>query len=285
MTLALSVASSYAQKVPPSAGRSPSDNGAPTDPEGVSTLDNPGNAFARIYAPPSPSLLPWDTSGIVNTEACNSWTDSGVHSPTVSTARLAVPGKASSEFQKACGAYKDKKFSQAEEHVRKALTEYPQYVAAWVVLGQILDAQNKRADARTACAQATTVDPNYVAPYLCLAEFAATEAKWDEVSSLSQRALSLDPVNNVYSLYYAADASVHLLRIAEAETKALAAIQLDTWHHLPQLHLLLAQVYAAKGDVRAEVTNLKQYLKLAPNAGDAAGAKTTLAQLEARPSK
>jgi Tfp pilus assembly protein PilF len=73
--------------------------------------------------------------------------------------------------------------------------------------------------------------------------------------------------------------------LAEAETNALAAVQLDTWHHLPQLHLLLAQVYAAKGDVRAEVASLRQYLKLAPNSGDAPGAKDTLALLEGRPAK
>jgi predicted Zn-dependent protease len=248
-------------------------------------MDNPSDAFARIYAAPSVALIPLDTSEMVNAEACNSWTESGVHSPTVSTARLAVPGKASSEYQKACGAYKDRRLPQAEEHVRKAIAEYPNYVAAWVVLGQVLDAQHKRDEARTACSRASTVDPNYVAPYLCLAEFAATEANWNEVSKLSQRALALDPVNNVYSLYYAADASVHLLHLTEAETNALAAVQLDTWHHLPQLHLLLAQVYAAKGDVRAEVASLRQYLKLAPNSGDAPGAKNTLAQLEGRPAK
>jgi tetratricopeptide (TPR) repeat protein len=248
-------------------------------------IDNPPDAFARIYASPLTSLMPIDTSEMVNAEACNSWTESGVHSPTVSTARLAVPGKASNEYQKACGAYKDKKLPVAEEHVRKAIAVYPNYVAAWVVLGQVLDAQHKRDDARTACSQASAVDPNYVAPYLCLAEFAATENNWDEVSKLSQRALALDPVNNVYSLYYAADAGVHLLHLADAETKALAAIQLDTWHHLPQLHLLMAQVYAAKGDVRSEMTSLKQYLKLAPNSSDARGAKDTLAQLEVRPAK
>jgi tetratricopeptide (TPR) repeat protein len=269
-----------AQKGSPPPARGSSGSSGGTTPMQMPSIDNPGDAFARIYADPSPSLLPIDTSEMVNAEACNSWTESGVHSPTISVGRLAVPNKASAEYQKGCGAYKDKKLPLAEVHLRKAIEVYPSYVAAWVVLGQILDAQHKRDEARTACSQAATVDPNYVAPYLCLAEFAATENNWDEVSKLSQRALAIDPVNNIYSHYYAADAGIHLLHLADAETNAQAALQLDTWHHLPQLHLLLAQVYAAKGDVRSEVTNLKQYLKLAPNTLEASGAKDTLAQLE-----
>ena len=232
---------------------------------------------------PSTSLPPVSSTQLVDSEACNSWTESGVKSPTVSAARLAIPGKASSEYQKGCGSYKDKHLEQAEQHLRKAIEVYPQYAAAWVVLGQVLDAQHKRDDAREACSQAVTLDPTYVAPYLCLAEFSATEADWKQVSTLSDRAMSLDPVNNPYSLYYQADADVHLDQVSKAETSALAAVRLDTWHHLPQLHLLLAQIYAAKGDPNAEAAQLREYLKLAPNSGDAAGARETLAQLQQHP--
>ncbi len=226
-----------------------------------------------------------DTTRILESEACNSWTESGVHSPTVSVARLGVPDKASSEFQRACGSYKDKKFPQAETHVRKAIDVYPNYAAGWVLLGQVLDAEHNRGEARKACSQATTVDPNYVAPYLCLAEFAATEQDWGQVSRLSDRALALDPVSNVYSLYYFADASFHLNRLPEAEKSARSAVDIDRWHHVPQLHLLLAQICAAKGDHQTEAAELRQYLKIASNSQDAAGAKSTLEQLENKPVK
>ena len=43
-------------------------------------------------------------------ESCNSWTEAGFHSPTVSASRLAVPSKASGEYQRACGALKDRKW-------------------------------------------------------------------------------------------------------------------------------------------------------------------------------
>jgi tetratricopeptide (TPR) repeat protein len=245
--------------------------------------DNSPDPFATINGSLTALPLNVSSSQLIDSEACNSWTESGVHSPTVSAARLAIPGKASSEYQKGCGSYKDRHFGQAEQHLRKAIDEYPQYAAAWVVLGQVLDAQHKRDDARQACSKAVTLDPTYVAPYLCLAEFSATEADWKQVSSLAERAIALDPVNNPYCLYYIADADVHLDRLSPAESSALAAVHLDTWHRLPQLHLLLAQIYAAKGDTYAEVAQLREYLKVAPNSGDAAGARDTLAQLQQHP--
>jgi Tetratricopeptide repeat len=224
-----------------------------------------------------------DSAQLVNAEACNSWTQSGVRSPTVSMTRLEVPGKAAGEYQKACGAYKDKKFNAAEDHARKAIDLYPSYAAAWVVLGQVLDAEQKRDEAHKACSQAVNIDPKYVAPYLCLAEFAATEEDWQQVSKMSISALALDPVSNPYSLYYSADSGLHLQKMVDAERDALAAVKLDTWNHIPQLHLLLSRIYAAEGDTSSEIAQLKSYLKIAPNTADSPGAKSTLAILQAHP--
>ena len=239
--------------------------------------------FDDLYGSRPMIPMPPPSNQLADSEGCNSWTESGVLSPTVSVVRLAVPGKASGEYQKGCGAYKDKRLEQAEQHLRKAIDIYPSYPAAWVVLGQVLDDQHKRDDAKQACSQAIKIDPTYVAPYLCLAEFSATEDDWKQVSSLAEHAMALDPVRNPYSSYYAADAAFHLNDLGTAETSALAAVALDPWHHLPQLHLLLAEIYAAKGDPRAEAEQLRDYLKVAPNSGDAAGARNTLAQLESRP--
>jgi len=240
-------------------------------------------AIGAYYDGPLPVLPSTKTTGLLDAESCSSWTEYGVRSPTVSTARLAVPEKASSEYQKGCGDYKDKKFLQSEEHLRKAIALYADYAAAWVLLGQVLDARQKRPEAREACSQASTVDPKYVAPYLCLAEFAATESNWEQVATLSERALELDPVSNIYSFYYAANAGVHLSHFREAETSALAALQLDRSNCLPELHLLLAQVYAQQSDSSAEMAELRKFLMMAPNSDDAAGAKDTLAEIESRP--
>jgi tetratricopeptide repeat protein len=263
-------------------GNQPTASG-PTFGSGAITPGTETGPFDDLHGSPLMIPMPSPSSQLADSEGCNSWTESEVHSPTVSVARLAVPGKAGSEYQKGCGAYKDKHLEDAERHLRKAIEIYPSYPAAWVVLGQALDGLHKRDDARQACSQAVNIDPTYVAPYLCLAQFSATENDWKQVSSLAEHAMVLDPVRNPYVLYYMADAALHLNDLDKAETSAQTAVALDPWHHLPQLHLLLAQIYAAKGDPHAEAEQLRNYLKVAPNSGDAAGVRNTLAQLESQP--
>jgi len=224
-----------------------------------------------------------DTGRMIDAESCNTWTESGIHSPTVSATRLAVPGKATSEYQKACGAFKSKKFPNAEEHLRKAIEVYPEYPAAWVVLGQVFQSEQKNDDAKAACAKAETFDPGYVAAYLCLAEFAAIDGDWTTLARISDQALAIDPIGNPYALYYAADAGLHFNQLSQAEMHAQAAVKLDEWHHLPELHMLLAQIYQAAGNVVGETVQLREYLKLAGNSSEASKARGMLAKLEATP--
>jgi len=233
----------------------------------------------------APVMLPEDTSRIFRAESCENWTEAAVNSPTVSVARLAVPGKASGEFQKACGEYKDKRFSGAENNVRDAVKIYPDYGPAWVLLGQILSAENKDAQGRAACNQAKEVDPRYGPAYVCLADFAAREKDWKQESTLSDYALSLDPASDMYAYMYAAEADLHLKNIDEAQTYAKSAEKLDRWRKAPEIHLLLAQIYEAKGDRPEEISELRQYLKIEPHAPNAAVAKATLAQVEAPPAR
>ena len=229
--------------------------------------------------------IPVDTHWMLAAEACNSWTESSAVSPTVSIGRLAVPGKASGEYQKGCGALKDKKYDEAEKHERSAIQLYPDYAAAWVVLGQTLESENKRDDGEKACSQARAVDPNYVAPYLCLADLAASQENWKEVSTLSASALTLDPTGNAYSFYYAADAAFHLGDLPKAEKDAQNSVKLDKWRHLAQVHLLLAQIDKMKGDSAGQAAQLHEYLKIAGNSPEASGVKGTLTHIENKPSQ
>jgi tetratricopeptide (TPR) repeat protein len=193
-----------------------------------------------------------------------------------------VPSKASGEYQKACGALKDRKLDQAEEHVRKALDTYADYAAAWVMLGQILEGKQEHAEARQACSQAMRIDSNYVPPYLCLADFAAREGDWDQVSVLADRAQALDPVSNPFTFYFTAGVQLHFRQLHQAEANAESALKLDIWHRMPELYYLMAQICQAKGDLRNEAVELRQYLKVAPKAMNTDQAKTLLAQIDVK---
>lgn len=250
-----------------------------TNPAGSPDILNPYQGALSESGIAVPSAPAWD-SGLSVAESCNAWTEAGFHSPTVSAARLMVPNKASSEYQKACGALKDRKLEQASEHVHKALDIYANYAAAWVLLGQILEGQQKRADARQACSHAMSVDSEYVAPYLCLADFAAKEGDWDQVSVLADRARALDPVSDAFTFYFTAGVQFHFQQLRQAEMNAETALKLDMWHRVPELHYLMAQICQARGDLRNEAIQLREYLKVSPNAPNAADARTLLAQID-----
>lgn len=233
---------------------------------------------------PSP-MMPADNTRLITAESCDSWTAASVNSPTVSVERLAVPKGARVEFQKACGELKDGDFVAAEGDARKAIGLYSDYAAAWVVLGQALDAEHKDSDAVEACKQAMKVDPTYAPPYLCLAQFAERTNKWDDVYTFSGHALSLEPTTDPYAYFYAAAAELHLKRYGQAELYGRSAEKLDTTNKIPELHLLLAQVYQAEGNKTDEVAELQKFLQLSPHNPDWQTARTTLAEIQSNVAK
>lgn len=226
------------------------------------------------------TLMPVDNSRLINAESCQTWTAFAVDSPTVSVVRLEVPSKASHEFQKACGYFKDHRLKPAEEHAREAVKIYPQYAAAWVVLGQILHAGHEDSKALDACRKADSADPNYAPPYICLAEFAAEANNWDDAYSLANHALSLDPATDPYAFLWAAEADFHLKRMDQAELYGLSAEKLDPWNRLAEVHLLLAQIYDAKGNRGEEERELRKFVKTSPHDTDWLAARTTLAKFQ-----
>lgn len=230
-------------------------------------------------ATPSPTM-PTGYSQLIRAEACESWTAAAVNSPTVSVTRLAVPGKARDEFQKACGKLRDDNFAAAEDHARRAVEIYPDYAAAWVVLGQALTAENKDNEAAQACKQAMKVDPTYAPPYICLAQFAERTNHWDDVYTFSDHARSLDPANDPYVYFYKTMADLHLKRYVQAVVDGRIAERLDNSNQIPELHLLLAEVYRATGDRGDEALELQKFLELSPHDSEWERARSTLAEIQ-----
>lgn len=247
---------------------------------------SPNDPFAiRV---PDPSIVPLmaiDNSRLISAESCQTWTAAAVNSPTVSLARLAVPGKASHEFQKACGDFKDSRLKSAEDHARRAVKIYPDYAAAWVVLGQILHADHQDQEAINACQNAKNADPKYAPPYICLAGFAASANDWDEAYSLADQALRLDPATDPYAYLYTATAELNLKHIVQAQLYAESAEKLEKWNHIPEVHSLLARIYGIEGKRQEEAAELRKFLKEEPHNSDWESAKTHLAEVESNAGK
>jgi tetratricopeptide (TPR) repeat protein len=196
----------------------------------------------------------------------------GLLRSTVDIADLDAPSKAKREDEDGCAALRKRKTMEAEAHLRKAVKQWPKYLAAWVVLGQVLEVQQKIDEAYGACSQPLTTDSNYLPAYLCLADISARSESWNKVLQLSTRALEIDPTDDAVAYHYNAAANFYLHKLPEAEKSALRAIEIDKGNADPRVHFLLGQIYQAKGDRENEAAQLREYLKYAsPN--DVATAK------------
>lgn len=202
-----------------------------------------------------------------------------LHTATVGLEDLQVPAKTQREFEDGCAALRNKKVAEAENHLRKAVKQYAKYSAAWILLGQVLEAEQKTEEARNACSQPLAASSNYLPAYLCLTDISARLNNWDEVLKLSTRALEIDPTTDAAAYSYNAAANLNLHHLPEAEKNALKASEIDRNNEDPRVHFLLAQIYEAKGDRPNETAQLREYLKYATDAKDAAMVKGYLAAI------
>jgi Tfp pilus assembly protein PilF len=208
-----------------------------------------------------------------------------VHSALAGASNLEVSPKARKDYHSACADLHDQKWPAAEEHLRKAVEQYPKYAAAWVTLGQIRLNLQQGDEARAACAKAAAVDPTYLPAHLCLADIAAHQQDWAQVLKCSQRALELNPASDPHVYFYAASADLKLNRLADAERNALKALEIDKQNLEARAHFLLAQIYEVKGDSAQELAQLREYLKVVSDPQDAAALKKYVSDLEAKAAK
>lgn len=230
----------------------------------------------------APSSANNPAKGNLGDESCLPWNISVEKETAVSVASLNVPAVARGEYEKACDANNKNKFAEAEQHARSAIEKFQSYSAAWVMLGMVLEEQQKRPQALDACEHAVSVDSRYLPAYLCQAEFSARGREWQKVLNLSDLAAGLNPSGDAYSNYYRAAALFHLKNIAGAKKSALAASDLDVKHENVPLYFLLAQIYKAEGDTINAAAQLRQILKLHLSPQQDATARKMLDQLGAQ---
>ncbi len=206
-----------------------------------------------------------------------------------------APGDARRAYEKGLEAKRNGRPADARQYFEKAVEIYPKYANAWFQLGAVLQNLAQKESARTAYTQATTIDSKFLPPYLSLASMAYEAEDWPQVLNLTNHVLDLDPLKyaNVtgYILdldpldyagayFYNAAANYKLNKMEDAEKSALKAERLDVRPRFPQLHLLLAEIFARKNNYAAAISETKIYLEFAPHAKDADQVRERLAKLE-----
>ena len=199
---------------------------------------------------------------------------------TISAISMQAPKDAKKAFEKGLDLVKKDKLPDAQREFEKSVSIYPQHAAAWVELGRLLRQEKQIEPAHNAFVKANAIDPNYVNPYLELAFDAAQEQKWKDVLALTDKAISLDPLDFPGSFFFNAVAQYNLGNLPAAEKSARKASRLDAQHRLPRLNLLLGTILADKKDYDGACEQLRSYLKIAPKAPDADAVRTRLTDLE-----
>jgi tetratricopeptide (TPR) repeat protein len=218
-----------------------------------------------------------------------------VEGATLSATPYKAPKDARKAYDKGLQAEKNGKLDDAHKYFETAVQLYPSSANAWFQFGTVLQKENQQDAARKAYTQATTIDNRFLPPFLSLASMAYQAEQWTEVLDLTDHILDLDPLNRVavnnYILdldpsnyadayFYNAMANYKLNKIEDAEKSALKAEHQDLVTHFPQVHLLLAEIFARKGDYAVAIGQMQTYLALAPHAKDADRAREQLAKLE-----
>lgn len=241
-------------------------------------------SFGPAGSPPLTIVLnsTFDTNPTADEERCFPWKLSAVRSTTVSVTRLKVPSKAKGEYQKACDSSNTNKFEEAEQHARSAIDKFPNYPAAFVMLGVILEEQHKAKEARDACSHAAIIDATYLPAYLCAAEVSVRNREWQQVLDWADLALGLKAEGDAYGYYYRAMAHLYMNNPVEAKKSALQAVEIDVNHDEPLLCLLLARIYEREGDSANAIAQLQQFLKHPTDRQQERAAKQFLAKLESQ---
>jgi tetratricopeptide (TPR) repeat protein len=218
-----------------------------------------------------------------------------IESTTLDAALYKLPKDARRAYEKGLQAKRDGKFAEARKYFETTVEIYPSFTKAWFLLGTVLQRENQKDAARKAYTQATTLDSRFVPPYLSLASMAFQTGNWTEVLHLTDHILDLDPLyhtaargyvidldslNYGDAYFYNAVANYKLNKFEEAEKSGLKAEHLDLQTNFPQLHLLLAEIFARKNNYALAIAEIQTYLALAPHARDTEHAREQLAKLE-----
>jgi Tfp pilus assembly protein PilF len=201
--------------------------------------------------------------------------------PTVSVNTMIVPKDARDAFEKGRKAGTEKKFDEAITELNKAVTVYPQYAAAWSLLGEIHRLQNQFEPARVEYGKALAADPKFVSPYFGLATIAVMENKWTEAAQRTDELIQLSPGTYPMAYFFNAAANLNLGKLDAAELSARKFQQVDRAHTRPDIALLLANILTGKHQYAEAAQLYRDYLAVKPDAPTAEALKKEAQRLEA----
>jgi len=205
---------------------------------------------------------------------------SKVSTLTVSATTLLAPANARKAYEKGLEAIHARKWDAAAAEFKKAVQAYPKFAVAWYQLGEARLGSGDIAGATEAWRESAKADSKYVKPWERLTVLADQKQDWAESEKSSAAWLQLDPDDFPGAWLFNAIARARLGRLDEAEHSAREGLRVDKDQKIPRLSYVLGLILMEKHKFVESAECFRNYLKLAPNARDAAAVRQQLVEFE-----
>jgi tetratricopeptide (TPR) repeat protein len=206
-------------------------------------------------------LLPEEdeSSGLVSVEAL-----------TVPKDALKAYGEAKEELER-----ENPNLEEAVTSLRRAVDLFPEFTAAWNLLGKSYIRANDLNQGREALTMAIRLDESFVEPCLTLALLELMQDRMIEAIAASERALAAMP-DLAEAHFYRASAFNALGNLEEARVSLQAVLASPDLERLPRAYFLLGSVLAQEGKFTEAADHLVRYISLEPETRAAAAAAAQL---------
>ena len=178
-----------------------------------------------------------------------------------------VPPRAVASYQKALQSAQAGKNKEAIDELQQAISEYPDFMLAYTLLGVQYLAVGDLAKAEESLTSALKLKPDAFDPLMNYGIALVLLNRYAEAIPQLRAALKQKD-QSAKGHYYLGRALAYQQRYDDAITELNLAIQLGG-DQMKECHRYLAAIYNARGDKQRAIDELEIYLKLAPNSKDA----------------
>jgi tetratricopeptide (TPR) repeat protein len=197
----------------------------------------------------------------------------------VSAAELSVPANARQQYEKARNLLEKRDIERAKACLKKAVTIAPQFSIAWNSLGVIAYQSGQFAEAEEYFREALKQDPEIYSALVNLGGALLSQGKDRDSLTINQQAVKIKP-DDALAQSQLGQSYFYLGQLDEAERHLKQAKSLDPAHFsFPQL--VLAQIYARLQNLPALADEMKEFLRLHPDAKQAPEIRKSLEKVRA----
>lgn len=198
----------------------------------------------------------------------------------VSATSLLVPNNARKEYEQGVKDMRSNRLPQATQHLERAVGAYDKYAAAWTELGRVYLANHEKEKARQSFEKAIVADSKFTPPYINLGALQLDDENYEGAIESVGKAVEMDPAIAMgVGGYIQGFANYRLDRLDAAQENLLQA-EKGSHVSIPQLHVILAELYLRKEDSSSAATHLRAYVKEAPQGPFAAEVQKKLDEID-----